>query len=163
MQKLLKFLTRTSVLWGLGLSFLALTVAFGLWIKVYDLHIIDEIADPDQIRAVVAAMSETQRKAHWWMTLVLDYAYPLAYGGFFAGLAVRFLGRWGVWLALPALICIPADIIENTAQLFILSGEEAWLAVKAIATPIKLLSFVLSGLIALLALGVAAKRRFFPG
>ena len=39
-----KFLTdgRTSV--GMGLAFLGLTIAFGIWIQRYDLQIIDEIS-----------------------------------------------------------------------------------------------------------------------
>ncbi|MFN3212163.1 MAG: hypothetical protein ACE37M_03585 [Henriciella sp.] len=154
------YLTKGSVIVGTGLAFLALTLAFGVWIEAYDLHIIDEISDPEQIRAVVAAMSEQQRSAHWWMTLVLDYFYPLAYGGFFAGTALRFFGKAGPWLALPALICIPADVIENTVQLFILSGDDSLIWLKAIMTPLKLATFIPAAIIALIGLGIAAYRRF---
>jgi hypothetical protein len=154
------FLTKGSVIVATGLAFLGLTLAFGVWIEAYDLHIIDEISDPDQIRAVVAAMSDEQRSAHWWMTLVLDYFYPLAYGGFFAGMALRFFGKAGPWLALPALICIPADVIENTVQLFILAGDDSLIWLKAIMTPLKLAAFIPAALIALIGLGIAAYRRF---
>jgi len=147
-----------TIIWT-GLAFLALTIAFGLWIQRFDLHIIDEISDPDQIRSVVAAMTPAQKSAHWWMTLSLDYFYPLAYGSFFAGIAFRYFGKNGLWLAVPALICVPADIVENTIQLFILSGDESLIWLKAIVTPIKLVTFIIGALIALAGLGLGAYRR----
>ena len=156
---MVQFLTSgRTIVWS-GLSFLGLTLAFALWIQVYDLHIIDEVSDPDQIRAIVTAMTPEQRSAHWWMTLVLDYAYPIAYGIFFAGLALRYFGKAGFWLAIPTIICVPADMVENTMQLFILSGNESVLWVKAIATPIKLATFVVGAVIALVGLGIAGYRR----
>lgn len=148
-----------TIVWS-GLAFVGLTIAFGIWIQRYDLNIIDEISDPEQIKAVVAAMTPEQRSAHWWMTLSLDYFYPLAYGAFFAGLALRYFGAAGIWLAIPSMIVVPADIIENTVQLFILSGDHSLIGVKAIATPIKLVSFIVAALIALIALIFAVYRRF---
>ena len=148
-----------TIVWS-GLAFVGLTIAFGIWIQNYDLNIIDEISDPEQIKAVVAAMTPEQRSAHWWMTLSLDYFYPLAYGAFFAGLALRYFGAAGLWLVIPSMIVVPADIIENTVQLFILSGDHSLIGVKAIATPIKLVSFIVAALIALIALIFAVYRRF---
>ncbi|MCH9750602.1 MAG: hypothetical protein K0U61_00135 [Alphaproteobacteria bacterium] len=148
-----------TIIWS-GLAFVGLTIAFGIWIQRYDLHIIDEISDPDQIRAVVAAMTPEQMSAHWWMTLSLDYFYPLAYGAFFAGLALRYFGAAGLWIIVPSMIVVPADIIENTVQLFILSGDQSLIGVKVFATPIKLVSFIVAGLIALIALIYAVYRRF---
>lgn len=148
-----------TIIWS-GLMFVGLTIAFGVWIQAYNLPtILDEISDPDQIRDVVAAMTPEQRSAHWWMTLLLDYAYPLAYGAFFAGIALRYFGAAGIWLALPALITIPADMIENTIQLFILSGDERLIALKTVVTPIKLVAFITAALIALCGLGYAAYLR----
>ena len=155
-----KFLSDGKTIVWMGLAFAGLTIAFGIWIQRYDLQIIDELSDPDQIRAVVAAMTPEQRTSHWWMTLVLDYFYPLAYGGFFAGLALRNFGAAGVWLAIPSTIVVPADVIENTIQLFILSGDESLIWVKPIVTPIKLVTFLIAGLIALGGLGLGVYRRF---
>lgn len=148
-----------TIAWS-GLAFVGLTIAFGIWIQRYNLHIIDEISDPAQIRAVVDAMTPEQMAAHWWMTLSLDYFYPLAYGAFFAGLALRYFGSAGLWLVVPSMIVVPADIIENTIQLFILSGDDSLIGVKAIATPIKLVSFIVAALIALIALIYAVYSRF---
>lgn len=143
----------------MGVTFLGLTLAFGLWIQVHDLHIIDEVSDPEKIRMIVAAMTPEQRSAHWWMTLVLDYVYPIAYGMFFAGLALRYFGKAGLWLAVPTMICVPADIVENTMQLLILAGDESAIEVKAIATPIKLVTFIVGVVITLAGLGIASYRR----
>ncbi len=147
-----------TIVWS-GLAFAALTIGFGIWIQQYDLHIIDEISDPDQIRAVVAAMTPEQMAAHWRMTLSLDFFYPLAYGAFFAGLALRYFGAAGLWVAVPSMIVVPADLVENTVQLFILSGDQSLIGVKAIATPIKLVSFIVAGIIAIAAMATAAYRR----
>nr|WP_070958894.1 hypothetical protein [Hyphomonas sp. Mor2] len=147
-----------TIVWS-GVAFVALTIGFGIWIQQNDLHIIDEISDPEQIRAVVDAMSPEQRTAHWWMTLLLDFFYPFAYGTFFAGLALRYFNNGGIWITLPVMIVMPADLIENTVQLFILSGDLSLIWVKAIATPIKLVSFIVAGLIALGGLGVAVYHR----
>lgn len=148
-----------TIIWS-GLVFAGLTIAFGIWIQTYNLPtILDEISDPDQIRKTVAAMTPEQKSAHWWMTLLLDYAYPLAYGAFFAGIALRYFGLAGIWLAIPAFVLIPADMIENTIQLFILSGDESLIALKTIVTPIKLVAFITAATIALFGLGFAAYQR----
>ncbi len=155
-------LARSSAIWISGFLFLALTVAFAAVIRLYDLHIIDEIADPSAVMAVVSSMTPGHRTAHFYMTLILDMPYPLAYGAFFAGLALRFFGRAGVWFALPAFVCIPADLIENTVQLLVLAGHENWLWLKALMTPLKLATFIAASLIGIAALTIALKRRLFP-
>ncbi len=156
---MLKFLTDGKTIIWTGVTFLVLTIAFGVWIQRFDLQILDELSDPDQIRALVAAMTSEQISAHWWMTLLLDYLYPLAYGGFFAGLALRYFNSFAPWIAIPAMVVVPADVIENTIQLLILSGDQSLLAMKAIVTPIKLVSFLVAAFIALLALAMAAYLR----
>ena len=153
-------LRRVPVIWATGLCFVALTIAFAVWIRAYDLTILDRLAKSDDVRAVLASMSERQRSAHWWMTLSLDFVYPLAYGGFFAGLALRAFGRVGPALAVPAFICIVADIAENLIQLHLLQGGEAFLGTKAILTPIKFTSFYLAATLALVGLVTLALRRF---
>ena len=108
------FLTNGRVITVLGLSFVGLTIGFSIWIARFDLQILDRFGDPDQVRTVLAAMTDDQKSAHWWMTLLLDYLYPVAYGGFFAGVIWRFFGKFGGWLALLALAAGVADAIENT-------------------------------------------------
>jgi len=150
----------TKVLWRLFILFALLSIAMLGWIQYHSLHIIDEISDPEQVKAVLAAQSPAQHKAHFWMTLLLDIPYPFAYGLLFAGLALKFLGKWGKWLCIPALIAIPFDTIENITQLFILKGNTDLLALKAIVTPIKLTSFIIALVLAIVGLAVALKRKF---
>ena len=157
---MLEYLKNGRTITQSGLVFLGLTIAFAVWIQVYDLSILDEMSDPDEIRARLAAMSPAQKTSHWWMTLLLDYAYPLAYGSFFAGLSLRFFGKVGLLLAIQAFISITADMIENTLQLFILTGHLELIEIKSVVTPIKLVTFLSAALIALIALIIAAVRRF---
>ncbi|MEM9668576.1 MAG: hypothetical protein AAF950_06580 [Pseudomonadota bacterium] len=93
------------------------------------------------------------------MTLILDMPYPLVYGGFYAGLAHRVFGKWGPLLAIPALVTIPADLIENTTQLFILAGHEHLAWIKQYVTPVKLAGFISASVIALIALALLIRRR----
>ena len=71
------------------------------------------------------------------MTLVIDMIFPLAYGCLLAGLTLRFLGKPGKWLAIPAVIAMFTDLFENVIQLVALRGNETLLLVKAVITPIK--------------------------
>jgi hypothetical protein len=93
------------------------------------------------------------------MTGTLDVAYPFAYGAFFIGIALRYFGRFGIYLALPSLLCIPADLTEGLAQVMILTGHEGWMTLKIIATPIKLALYITGLLITLVGLCLALKSR----
>jgi len=72
-------LTDTKNLWRLFGVFAILSVAMLAWISYHGLHIIDEISDPQQVKAVLAAQSPAQHKSHFWMTFLLDIPYPFAY------------------------------------------------------------------------------------
>ena len=152
------FLQRTPVLWALFILTIALTVGFGLWIPSVGGVILDETAPVHAVKVILANMSPAQKNAHFWMTLLLDIPYPFAYGGFFAGMALRFFGKAGGWLALPAFLVIPVDLVENTIQLITLQGNESFLPIKAIVTPIKLVLFFAAGGIAIIALFIAITR-----
>ncbi len=151
-------LTETNTLWRLFWVFVGLSLAMLAWITFYKLHIIDEIWEPAKVQAALEAQTPAQHRAHFRMTLFFDLLYPFIYGPLFAGLTLKYLKRG--WLTIPAFLCIPADTIENIAQLFILSGTSEAMAVKAIATPVKLICFIIALVLALLALGVAAKSRW---
>ncbi len=141
-------LTTNRALWvSFGLT-LVLTALFGVVMAVWDFAIIDEMYRPDAIRDHVAAMSAEQRRVHAWMTGTLDVAYPFAYGALLGGMALRAFPT-KKWLLLPILLCIPADLVEGLSQIMILTGHENWIAVKAIATPVKLVAYATAILIAL--------------
>ena len=147
-------------LWTTFAVFAALSVVFGVVMALFDFAIIDEMWEPAAILAHVEAMSPAQRTAHAWLTGTVDVAYPFAYAALFGGLAVAAFPQ-ARWLALPILLCVPADLVEVLSQVMILSGHEEWVAAKAVATPIKLVLFslgVLIGLAGLIRLVVQRKR-----
>jgi hypothetical protein len=152
----LELIKKTSVLWGLFLATVVISIGFILWIPDVGGAILDRLTTVDEVHSLLTEMSDAQKESHFMMTLMLDMIFPIAYGGLFAGLALRFGGNAGIWLAIPALAVIPVDLFENTIQLFALTGSEGLLSVKAILTPVKVILFNLAGLIALgaLALGV---------
>lgn len=151
--------TKTKTLWAMFWATLTMTITFGVIMQVWQFEIIDEMSDPEQIRAHVAAFSEIQKTVHAWMTATLDVAYPLAYGSLFIGMALRFFGRAGFWLALPSLLVIPVDLAEGYVQVMFLMGNDSLLHLKSILTPLKLALFIPGLIIALVGAGIAFKER----
>ena len=86
--------------------------------------------------------------------------FPLAFGGFFVGVTLKYFEQVGIWLAIPAFLVIPTDICENLIQLLALTGTEDLLQIKAILTPIKFMLFYISATIAALSLSIGIWRRF---
>ncbi len=151
-------LTSNRALWSSFALTLVLTAAFGVVMAVWDFAIIDEMYRPDAIRAHVAEMSAEQRRVHAWMTGTLDVAYPFAYGACLGGMALRAFPDKR-WLLLPILVCIPADLVEGLSQVMILTGHDGWVAVKAVATPVKLAAYITAIGIALAGLTVLLRRK----
>ncbi len=114
--------------------------------------ILDSLASVEDTSALLFSMSAAQKSSHFWMTLLLDYAFPVAYGAFFAGLALQFRGWVGIILAVPAALVFGADVVENTVQLLALQGFDGLLFAKAYLTPAKFFLFNVAALIAVLSL-----------
>jgi hypothetical protein len=157
------WLTKTTTLAFLLLTFMALMLGFRIFTEATGGITLDTILDTigpvSDAQALLASMSEAQKLAHFRLTLWLDMLFPLAYGGLFAGLTLRYFQTYGKWLVLPALLVIPVDITENIIQLLALSGSESLLGVKALLTPTKFILFQLSAGLALTSVLVAAARR----
>ena len=119
-------------------------------IAVFINKIIDEMFDPAQISHHIEFMTPTQRCVHAWLTGTVDVAYPFAYASFFVGIAIRFFGRIGPWLAIPSFLVIPTDLLEGFAQIMLLNGYDSYLQLKVVVTPIKLVLF-LTGLVVTIA------------
>lgn len=153
---MINLITQTRTLWVLFILFVLESIGFGIIMLVWDFAIIDEMSDPDKISAHIAAMSETQRSVHAWMTATLDVAYPLTYGPLFAGLALRHLKAV---FAVPAIAVIPTDLTEGYVQVVALLGDESLLWLKAYLTPLKLVLFFGAILISIAALVVGFQRR----
>ena len=146
-------LTRTPVIIGFFIAMLIVGLSFGLVRNAVGGPLLDLIWTGAGAEARLAEMSAGERQAHVWGTLINDTLYPLAYGGFLAGLAGRFAGeRWQGWVMLLPLATVLLDFSENTVQVLALSGAPDLLALKSILTPAK---FGLLGLSTLLALGLA--------
>ena len=152
----MELIKKTSVLWVLFLATVTISVGFSLWIPHLGGTILDSIAPIDEVHSLLNGMSDVQKDSHFMMTLALDMLYPFVYGGLFVGLALRFCGKVGIWLAIPALVVVPVDLFENIIQLLAITGSEGLLSLKAILTPIKFVLFPLAGLIALGALAFGA-------
>lgn len=151
-------ITRTPVLWSLFVLTLFITGGFVALAPMVGGQFLDSLSDPAASQALVAGLSESQRAAHFWITVLLDTAYPFAYGLFFAGMALRFFGKWSRLAALPAFAVMIVDLTENTLQALTLAGAGDFLGPKAWITPLKFNLFYLAALIALVALGVTLFR-----
>lgn len=130
----------------------ALVFGFQAWLPSVGGEILDRVESVSDSTALLSSMTDAQKDSHFWMTLLLDYAFPLAYGAFFAGLALRFPGKLGVVLAIPAFLVFGADVTENTVQLVALKGDLSLLHTKEFLTPAKFLLFNVAALVALASL-----------
>ena len=154
----LDWISKTSTLTFLLLVTIALVACFSAFIPSTGGVILDNMGPVTEAQALLGSMSEAQKLAHFRITLWLDMAFPLAYGGLFAGLTLRNFKTYGKWLALPALLVIPVDIIENIIQLVALSGSEDLLGVKSLLTPTKFMLFNVAGSISLFSIALAVVR-----
>lgn len=150
------------MLWFSFATYMILTLSFGVVMHVWEFLIIDEMFDPAQIRVHIARLSQEQRTVHVALTATADVAYPFAYAAFQAGMAYRYLGRWGRWVGLLSIFCVPVDLLEGFAQVMLLQGNEAFLALKSTVTPVKLALYIPGLMGALIAIGIAARQRFNP-
>ena len=126
-----------------------ITLSFPVVVRFWDLTLIDAVSSPDHVREILAGMTAEQKGAHAWITGTLDVAYPFAYGGLFAGVALRFFPRYGYYLSIPALLAIPVDLTEGVVQILALTETTDWLSIKAFVTPIKMILFLTAVVIAL--------------
>ena len=156
----MQYLTGTRTLWALVLIQVLIWVGFVSVMRIYDFVLIDEMWEPDTIRDYIGGLSPEQKQAHIWTTATLDVLYPLTYGCFFAGMALKFFGPSGKWLALPGILAIPVDLTEGVIQVLALSGQEDVIVHKAWVTPWKLGLFGAAALITLVAVVVALRRKF---
>ncbi|MEM1179540.1 MAG: hypothetical protein AAGM22_14425 [Acidobacteriota bacterium] len=155
-------ITTNFALWLSLSAYLIMTLAFVVITRVWDFWLIDEMFSKAKILAHIDALSAEQRRVHAITTATLDVAYPLAYGTFQAGMAYRFLGRWGRRVAPLSLICMPVDLIEGFAQVRLLTGSTHYIGLKVVATPIKLALFVPGLVFALVACWIACRRALRP-
>ncbi|GEM_PF-398539 len=153
------FFKKSLVIWALFLSAVAVLVMMLLCNPAIGGVPLDSLATVTEVKAQLLAMTASERSAHFIMTLVLDTLFPLTYAGFFAATTLRYFKRCPRLLALPALLVIPVDLLENTTQLFALSGNESLLPIKAVVTPVKYGLFFVAATISVSGLASGVVRR----
>lgn len=139
------FFKKTSTLWALFATTLILFFGFRIVASQWGFSFIDSISSPEELRHLLAGMSDQQKVSHAWATATLDVAFPISAGLLFAGTALRFFPKYGIYLALPGLLAIPTDLFEGVIQILALTDTADWLNLKAIVTPLKA-CLLLSGL-----------------
>ena len=154
------YMTRTSTLTFLFIVAVALVGCFITFTPVAGGILLDSLRSATESQQLLVSMSDVQKTAHFRITLWLDMLFPIAYGGFFVGVTLKYFEQVGIWLAIPAFLVIPTDICENLIQLLALTGTEGLLQIKAILTPIKFMLFNISATIAALSLSIGIWRRF---
>ena len=154
------YMTRTSTLTFLFIVAVALVGCFTTFTPVAGGILLDSLRSATESQQLLVSMSDVQKTAHFRITLWLDMLFPLAFGGFFVGVTLKYFEQVGIWLAIPAFLVIPTDICENLIQLLALTGTEDLLQIKAILTPIKFMLVNISATIAALSLSIGIWRRF---
>ena len=124
---------------------------------------LDGISSPEEAKTLLRSLTPEQVQVHIWTTAVVDVLYPLAYGSFFAGVALTFYRHFGLFLAIPSFLVIPVDIAEGLVQIYALRGSEDWLDYKAFLTPAKFALFYLGFAIGAFAWGRWLWRRLGTG
>jgi len=156
----LSFLERTWVLVVLFLAMMLVGYSFSFVQEAIGGQLLDMISSSGEVLARLREMTPEQKQIHLWATLTLDTAYPLAYGGLFAGLVWRFAGSFRRWFIVPVLAVIATDLSENAIQVMALAGDEALIGLKDIFTPAKFGLFLLSLIAVIGSFVVAGVRRF---
>jgi hypothetical protein len=152
MTKLLDFLSNTKIIITCFITMIIIGVGFSFTPSLVGGELLDMQMNASDASARLSEMSRWHRTNHIWITLLLDSLYPLAYGGFLAGIAARFAKSWRKFAVIPAFATIIADFAENFVQVVALVGSENALVLKNFLTPIKFGGFFLAAILALILL-----------
>ncbi len=138
----LERLTSTRSLWLLFIATVLITLCFPVISSIWGIVFIDAISSPEEVRMVIADMTQEQRVVHAWTTATVDVAYPLAYGFYFAATTLKFFPQYGKYLAVLPRLAIPVDICEGIVQVMALMDVADFIGAKAILTPVKSILFL---------------------
>lgn len=147
----MQFLTRAPVLWALFALMILAAAGFQIFGPAVGGAYLDLVSEPGEVRALFASLTPEQKTAHFWVTVIIDTVFPLSFGLLFAGMALRFFGKWGKLASVPAFAVLIFDLTENTVQALALSGVADALDTKAWLTPVKFGLFWLAAGIAIVA------------
>lgn len=147
-----KLITDTKFLLFLFLITLLITFLFPILTYLLNIVFIDTISSPDKVRKIILGMTLEQRFLHSWITGTIDVLYPLSYGLFFTGMAIKFPIKSHFYHVIPGLIVIPFDIFENIIQILVLTDTADFLLLKSYITPCKFTLFFLGLFISIISL-----------
>ena len=147
MTALLDRLSTTPAIVLSGVAMLFIGFGFGVVGPMVGGVLLDELVSGAAAAERIAELTPEQIDTHFWATVLLDSAYPLAYGSFFVGLLAR-LGRdWRRWTVIPPIVTVVADFLENSVQAMALAGNDALLMAKDVLTPLKFGSLLIAVLL----------------
>lgn len=149
MTKLLDLLSSTKIIIICFVFMIIIGVVFSNMPRFVGGELLDMQMNAVDASARLSEMSNWHKSNHIWITLLLDSLYPLAYGGFLAGIAARFAKHWRRFSVIPALATIIIDFAENTVQVIALFGAENVIFLKSLLTPIKFGCFFVATILAL--------------
>ena len=155
MTKLLDFLASTKIIIASFAIMMIIGAGFSFTPGLVGGELLDMQMNALDANTRLSEMSSWHRSNHIWITLLLDTLYPLAYGGFLAGIAARFAKPWRKIAVIPAFVTIVVDFAENIVQVAALAGSENILVLKNIITPIKFGGFLFAAILALILLLIA--------
>lgn len=98
---------------------------------------LDEIFHYQESISLINGMTLSQKTAHIRLSLFADMLFPLCYGLFLTGLAIRVYSNTTPWLVSPALLAIGVDILENIIQVAALLDHTGVLVYKPFLTSVK--------------------------
>jgi len=128
-------------------------IGFGVFSGSYGGVLMDLAMDEEGALATLAGLTPEQKTSHFWVTVLLDSAYPLCYGAFFVGAIARLAREHRVWAIWPSLIGVDCDFVENTVQAMALSGNPDWLWLKDYVAPVKMAALAI-GLLLIIGFGI---------
>jgi len=134
-------LTDNKTLWVVFVASLLITFLFPVLAAQTGLVFLDGLSDPADARSLISSWTDEQRGLHALITATLDVLYPLVYGAWFAGSALCFYSRAGVWLAWLFAVLVGVDLLEGVVQVLALLDIADVLAAKQVLTPAKFLLF----------------------
>ncbi|PHQ67285.1 MAG: hypothetical protein COB92_04865 [Robiginitomaculum sp.] len=155
MTKLLDFLSSTRIIIASLIIMMVIGVVFSFMPRLVGGELLDMQMSAIDANARLSEMSSWHKSNHIFITLFLDSLYPLAYGGFLAGIAARFAKPWRKFAVIPAFATIIVDFAENLVQVVALAGSENILILKNIITPIKFGGLFFAAILALILLLIA--------
>jgi len=143
---------------ALTISFILMvlcSIGFLVFAKAVGGQFLDLATNEAGALATLANMTAEQKTNHFWVTVLLDSAYPLCYGAFYVGAIARLAGKHRVWAIWPNLIGIDCDYAENIVEAIALSGNPDWLWLKDFVSPVKMAALAI-GLLFIIGFGARA-------